>query len=30
LPAGHDPHSYFRSGATAADFVACLQRAQRL
>jgi len=30
LPAGHDPCSYFLSGAIAADFSACLQRAQRL
>jgi DNA primase len=30
LPAGHDPNSYFVAGATAADFVACLQGAQRL
>jgi DNA primase len=30
LPAGHDPNSYFLSGATAADFATCLQTAQRL
>jgi DNA primase len=29
LPPGHDPNSYFGDGATAADFAACLQRAQR-
>lgn len=29
LPAGHDPHSYFLSGATAADFAACLAGAYR-
>jgi DNA primase len=28
LPPGHDPNSYFLSGATAADFAACLQGAQ--
>jgi len=30
LPPGHDPNSYFVSGATAADFLACLQQAQPL
>jgi DNA primase len=30
LPCGHDPNSYFVAGATAADFAACLQRAQLL
>ncbi len=30
LPPGHDPNSYFVAGATAADFLDCLQRAQRL
>ena len=30
LPAGHDPNSYFVSGATAADFSACLEGAQPL
>jgi DNA primase len=30
LPPGHDPNSYFAAGATAADFAACLQAAQRL
>jgi DNA primase len=30
LPPGHDPNSYFMAGATAADFLACLQRAQGL
>lgn len=29
LPPGHDPNSYFLGGATAADFTACLQRAQQ-
>jgi DNA primase len=29
LPGGHDPNSYFLSGATAADFAACLQGAPR-
>jgi DNA primase len=29
LPAGQDPNSYFVAGATAADFHACLQRAQQ-
>jgi DNA primase len=29
LPAGHDPASYFAAGATAADFIACLRRAQQ-
>ena len=28
LPKGHDPNSYFLSGATAADFQACLREAQ--
>jgi DNA primase len=28
LPPGHDPNSYFAAGATAADFAACLQKAQ--
>ena len=30
LPHGHDPNSYFVSGATAADFTACLQQAHHL
>jgi len=30
LPAGHDPNSYFLSGATARDFAASLQAAPRL
>ena len=30
LPPGHDPNSYFVGGATAADFAACLERAQPL
>jgi DNA primase len=30
LPPGHDPNSYFAAGATAADFAARLQQAQRL
>jgi DNA primase len=30
LPNGHDPNSYFVSGADAADFGACLQRAESL
>jgi DNA primase catalytic core len=30
LPGGHDPHSYFLSGATARDFAACLQGAHRV
>jgi DNA primase len=30
LPAGLDPNHYFAAGATAADFAACLQDAQRL
>jgi len=30
LPVGHDPNSYFVSGATAADFAACLEGAQPL
>ena len=30
LPAGHDPNSYFVSGATAADFAACLEGANPL
>jgi DNA primase len=29
LPSGHDPNSYFASGATAAAFAACLEGAQR-
>jgi DNA primase len=28
LPAGHDPNSYLVSGATASDFLACVQEAQ--
>jgi DNA primase len=28
LPAGHDPNSYFLSGATASDFCVCLEQAQ--
>lgn len=30
LPQGQDPNSYFVAGATAADFTACLERAQPL
>jgi DNA primase len=30
LPRGHDPNSYFVAGATATDFLACLQQAQPL
>jgi len=30
LPPGHDPNSYFTAGATAADFLTCLQQAQGL
>jgi DNA primase len=30
LPPGHDPNSYFVAGATATDFLRCLQQAQRL
>ena len=30
LPLGHDPNSYFATGATAADFNLCLEQAQRL
>ena len=30
LPAGHDPNSYFLAGATAADFIHCLQQARPL
>jgi DNA primase len=30
LPAGHDPNSYFSSGATAADFAALLEQASSL
>ena len=30
LPPGHDPNSYFVGGATAADFLTCLQQAQPL
>jgi DNA primase len=30
LPAGHDPNSYFVTGATADDFTDCLERAQPL
>jgi len=30
LPHGHDPNSYFVTGATAADFTDCLERAQQL
>lgn len=29
LPHGQDPNSYFAAGATAADFTACLERAQQ-
>jgi DNA primase len=29
LPRGHDPNSYFASGAAAADFTACIEQAQR-
>jgi DNA primase len=28
LPAGQDPNSYFAAGATASDFVACMEQAQ--
>jgi DNA primase len=28
LPPGHDPNSYFVSGATASDFLACVRQAQ--
>jgi DNA primase catalytic core len=30
LPAGHDPNSFFASGASAAEFQGCLQNARRL
>jgi len=30
LPAGHDPNSFFASGASAAEFQSCLQNARRL
>jgi len=30
LPPGQDPNSYFAAGATAADFLACLEQAQLL
>ena len=30
LPQGQDPNSYFVAGSTAADFTACLERAQPL
>jgi len=30
LPHGQDPNSYFATGATAADFANCLERAQQL
>jgi DNA primase len=30
LPPGHDPNSYFMAGATAADFLNCLQQAESL
>jgi DNA primase len=30
LPHGHDPNTYFVSGATAADFTDCLERAEQL
>jgi DNA primase len=30
LPTGHDPNSYFVTGATSADFSDCLERAQHL
>jgi DNA primase len=30
LPHGHDPNSYFASGARATDFTNCLERAQQL
>jgi DNA primase len=30
LPSGQDPNNYFTGGATAADFLACLERAQSL
>jgi DNA primase len=30
LPHGHDPNSYFVAGASAADFAACLQKAESL
>jgi DNA primase len=30
LPLGHDPNSYFAAGATASDFLACMEQAQSL
>jgi DNA primase len=30
LPHGHDPNSYFLAAANPADFVRCLDRAQRV
>jgi DNA primase len=30
LPPGHDPNSYFAAGATASDFLACMEEAQSL
>jgi DNA primase len=30
LPAGHDPNSFFASGASAGEFQSCLQNAHRL
>jgi DNA primase len=30
LPSGQDPNSYFATGATASDFLACLEQAQSL
>jgi hypothetical protein len=30
LPSGQDPNSYFAAGATASDFVACMEHAQSI
>jgi DNA primase len=30
LPPGHDPNSYFTAGASASDFLACIEQAQSL
>jgi DNA primase len=30
LPPGHDPNSYFAGGATASDFLACMEQSQSL
>lgn len=30
LPPGHDPNSYFAAGATASDFLTCMEQAQSL